>query len=69
MKIAQERLFIIDFVISYMISQHNDIIYDIIVFGTISFAQERLKIPSYMISYAISYDFVMISYMISYIIL
>ncbi len=59
MKIAQERLFIIDFVISYMISSQNyDIICNFIVFGMISFAQERLKIPSYMISYAMSYDFI-----------
>ena len=55
MKIAQERLFIIVFVISYMYhSTDYDIIRNIIAFGMISIAQERLKLPSYMISYAIS---------------
>ena len=52
MKIAQERLFVIVFVISC--STDYDIIRNIIVFGMISIAQERLKLPSYMISYAIS---------------
>ncbi len=39
-QVAQEKLFIIVFVISYTISQHDyDIIRNIIVFGMISIAQ------------------------------